>query len=241
MPRLTILGTDTDAGKTYVSTALVRALRDRGVSLAPYKPLASGAPRGEGDPGALAEASGLPHDLITPWCFERPVSPAFELERLGSPASPAWRSEQGTLPWPGTAELLRRAREVEARGHALLIETAGGLASPVTPTLDSWAIARVMGGSSLLVALNRLGCIAALGAALHQLASHRHRLLGVVLNDGAAESTPERDRLLDENEDWLRHLHRDVVWFRLRREGALPTALVDRVASRLRPVAPDRA
>lgn len=59
-----VTGTDTGVGKTFASCALLHALRARGESPLPMKPIAAGAELREGrwtndDTGRLMEAAGL--------------------------------------------------------------------------------------------------------------------------------------------------------------------------------------
>ena len=51
MRNFIVTGTDTEAGKTYVSCLIVKALRERGVNAAGFKPVAS-AGGGAGRPDA---------------------------------------------------------------------------------------------------------------------------------------------------------------------------------------------
>ena len=52
-----ITGTDTGVGKTVVTSACVRALRDEGLMVAAYKPVCSGAEYREGEAGAELRAT----------------------------------------------------------------------------------------------------------------------------------------------------------------------------------------
>lgn len=221
MARLALLGTDTDVGKSFVAAALLVALRARGVAVVPFKPLASGGERADGDAGLLWRAidHALPIEAITPWQFAPAVAPAFALRTLGERITPT--------------DLLAAARRAESYGTGLVVETAGGLDSPLTDTLTSLDLAELCCGPLLLVAANRLGGLAAVAAALARLEPVRHRLLGVVLNDGAAALGAGNDALQDDNERWLRARFPDVHWTRLTRGGSLPTPLVDRIARQL--------
>ena len=222
MARLAFLGTDTDVGKTHLAALTLRALRARGCGVVPFKPLASGSDRAGGDAGALWEAADrcLPIEHVTPWQFAEPVAPAFAMTRPGP-------GEPSEVP---VAALLAAARVAEQAGEALLVETAGGLDSPVTPTLTSLQLADLLCGPLVLVALNRLGGIAAVLAAVDRLRHHRHRLVAVMLNDAAGVDAG----LADDNERWLRRYHPDVPWFRVHRDGGLPEPLVSRLLAAAR-------
>ena len=65
MIALFVTGTDTGVGKTYLSTALLRAARAIGLRTAALKPAESGWDAGTGSDGeALREAAGLTHLAI---------------------------------------------------------------------------------------------------------------------------------------------------------------------------------
>jgi Dethiobiotin synthetase len=90
-PALFVTGTDTGVGKTLVSTALLLALRSRGLSPLGFKPIASGARRSadglrNADALALRRASGRPIDytLVNPYCFARRSRRTSPPNRRGS-------------------------------------------------------------------------------------------------------------------------------------------------------------
>lgn len=207
MARLTVLATETDAGKTFLVAALLRGLRRRGCVVRPYKPFASG-PFWEGDDTSmLLAACGEPltPEQVTPWRFRRPVAPAFELRARGITLT--------------AAQLLEPAAALERGADLLITETAGGLLSPLTERWSSLDAADLLGGPILLVVRNRLGAISAAENALRALDLPRRRLVGVVLSDGAEVVSDDEALLLDENEAWLRRSHPELRWFRLGRGG----------------------
>ena len=215
MARLTVLATETDAGKTFLVAALLRGLRGRGCVVRPYKPFASGTFSASDDTSLLRAACGEPltEAQVTPWRFERPVAPAFILRDRGIRLS--------------AADLLTPAAALERGADLLITETAGGLLSPLTERWSSLDAADLLGGPLLLVVRNRLGAISAAENALRLLDLPRRRLVAVVLSDGAEIATEEDALLLDENEDWLRRANPALRWFRLRRGGAPDEALLD--------------
>ena len=63
MPALIVTGVGTDIGKTYVTAAIIRALRDRDVAVDASKPVLSGfdyEQPANSDAGVLLEALGRP-------------------------------------------------------------------------------------------------------------------------------------------------------------------------------------
>lgn len=86
---LFVTATGTDVGKTYVSCAIIRALRDRGIRVAPRKPVLSGFEPDSwraSDAGALIEAAGGDRsdlDRVAPFRFRAPLSPDMAAAREG--------------------------------------------------------------------------------------------------------------------------------------------------------------
>ena len=215
MARLTVLATETDAGKTFLVAALLRGLRRRGCVAAPYKPFASGPLGPDDDTSRLLAECDLPltPSEVTPWRFERPVAPAFLL-----------REQKRSVT---AAELLQPAARLERTADLLITETAGGLLSPVTDRWSSLDLADLLGGPIVLVVRNRLGAISSLETALAALALPRRRLLAVVLSDGGAEAGDGDARLRDENAAWMQEQWPHLRWFRLRAGDEVPEALLD--------------
>lgn len=214
MARLTVLATETDAGKTFLVAALLRGLRRRGCVALPYKPFASGPLGPDDDTSRLLAASSVPltPSEVTPWRFERPVAPAFLLreQRLRISAH----------------DLLQPASQLERRADLLITETAGGVASPVTERWSSLDLADLLGGPLLLVVRNRLGAISSFETARTAIAPPRRRLLAVVLSDVTPAADPHEAKLLDENEAWMREHWPHFRWFRLRHGEEPPDELL---------------
>lgn len=169
-----ITGTDTDVGKTFVASAIVRELRDAGVRVGVYKPAASGAdhtPQGlvSQDARSLWEAAGRPLTLadVCPQVFAAPLAPHL-----------AARAEGRTL----DAELLRTglARWTDAC-DLVVVEGAGGLLSPLGDELVA-DLAVEFGYPAILVAADRIGVIHQTLAALAGATAYGVHVAGIVLN-----------------------------------------------------------
>jgi dethiobiotin synthetase len=81
-----VVGTDTGVGKTLVTCALVRLLRESGVDAVGFKPVMTGATQGRwGDAEALREAGGdrEPLEHICPLRFHAPLTPSVAAKREG--------------------------------------------------------------------------------------------------------------------------------------------------------------
>ena len=85
-----ITGTDTDAGKTFASSALIRALVNGGLSVAGLKPMASGFDLVDGrwincDVDVLTKASNveLPGERVNRYAFKPAIAPHIAAQQSG--------------------------------------------------------------------------------------------------------------------------------------------------------------
>jgi dethiobiotin synthetase len=168
MKGLFITGTDTGAGKTYVTAGLARQLRFQGRPVNVCKPVATGAAASEGrrwseDTLRLAEAAGVGPDLVTAWTFAEPAAPPV-----------AAGLEGVALSLPLIAAFVRRKL---APNVLTLVEGVGGLLCPLTKSETVADLAALLGLPLLVVAPRTLGT---LNHTLLTLEVARHRGLPVV-------------------------------------------------------------
>jgi dethiobiotin synthetase len=165
---LLITGTDTDAGKTVLTTALIAYWQKycRSRSLGVMKPLQTGM----GDRELYAQLFELdqPPELLNPLHFEAPLAPpiAADLEGKQVKLEPVWKA----------FETLRTQREF------VLVEALGGLGSPVTHSTTVADLAWDWHLPAVLVVPVKLGAI---GQAVANVALARQmkvHLRGIVLN-----------------------------------------------------------
>lgn len=128
---------------------------------------------------SLRQAAGnrVPLETVCPWPLQPPVSPAAALEAEGREVS---------------TEALRSAID-RALGDAPvgIVETAGGVLSPLTAELRSVDVATLLNAPVLLVAPAALGVVTQVSMALECLAARRVACLAVVLNHVGAERTED--------------------------------------------------
>ena len=75
-----ITATDTDAGKTWVSTSLIRSMLRAGISARALKPIACGMDKSGSneDIAALLKTQHLQHvEDINLYCFQQPAAPSL--------------------------------------------------------------------------------------------------------------------------------------------------------------------
>jgi dethiobiotin synthetase len=193
--RVLVLGTGTSVGKTFVTAALLRALRDLSPAAPPLglKLVETGLGAAS-DARTLALAGGLDERLAEPcYAFLPPVSPHLAAERAGTRIEPQrlanWVREREQRPAGGTVSIT-------------LLETAGGAFTPLGPDLCNadlavWLDVRAV----VLVAPDRLGVLHDVTAALRALAAMAIRVDAVVLSAvsppdaSSTTNAPELERL----------------------------------------------
>lgn len=149
---LFITGTDTEVGKTYVTSIIARTLVNAGKKVGVYKPVASDCLRDgdrihSSDAVALWECANRPLTLddVCPQKFEAPVAPHLAAKMEGKTID---------------VDLLRNGLAVwEDKCDLVLVEGAGGLMSPVTDDEYFADLAYDFGYPLIVVVPNVLGCI----------------------------------------------------------------------------------
>ncbi|HHS3620243.1 TPA: dethiobiotin synthase [Proteus mirabilis] len=147
-----LTGTDTEVGKTVVSSALLQCATQQGYQTAGYKPVASGSewlPEGlrNSDALTLQQFSSVPlaYQQVNPYCFETPTSPHIVSEETKQPIDFQVMSK-------GLSYLQQRADWV-------LVEGAGGWFTPLSANqfFADWVIEEKL--PVILTVGIKLGCI----------------------------------------------------------------------------------
>jgi dethiobiotin synthetase len=172
---LFITATDTGVGKTVITAALAKVLREGGRDVGVMKPIATGCVhRREGlvseDAEFLAHAADAPEPLaeICPICLAAPLAPTVAAARAKieldlAPMWAAWRR-------------LRDAHEV------LLVEGIGGILCPITGKMFVADMAARMGMPVLIVARPNLGTINHTALTVEAARSRGLEVAGIVIN-----------------------------------------------------------
>lgn len=181
-----VTGTDTGIGKTVASTALLHALRARGLRAVGMKPVASGCARVDGawrneDALALQAASRPTPDYadVNPFAFELPLAPELAGDAAGMEVA---------LP-----PLLAAHARLSAQAHVVVVEGVGGWMAPLSRTLYQADLVRALGLPVVLVVGLRLGCLNHAYLSARAIAADGCRLAGWI----ASEVDPAMDRIDD--------------------------------------------
>jgi dethiobiotin synthetase len=174
MTGLFITGTDTGVGKTVVSCALARGLREAGVDVGVMKPVETGVPAsGPEDARALIRAADSKDgiDLVCPLQFATPAAPEAAAAAEG----------RGTV--TDFVPRIRRAYSTLSDRHAfMLVEGAGGILVPFDEKTTMADVAKQLGLPVLIVARASLGTINHTQLTLEACETRGLDVLGVVLS-----------------------------------------------------------
>src|SRR5690554_2648974 len=149
---LFVTGTDTGAGKTLASAALLHALRSRGLRAVGMKPVASGCeatPEGWRNQDALAlQAASDPRPRY------RDVNPFA----LPSPTAPQLAAREAGVDVDLETILAAHARLSDGADR-VVVEGVGGWMAPLADGLEQSALATALRAGVVLVVGLRLGCL----------------------------------------------------------------------------------
>lgn len=170
-----VTGTDTDAGKTFVTCALLRAAQAQGLSALGMKPVAAGGSVVDGkllndDTALLMAASSVraPAGLVTPYCLRSAIAPHIAAAEEGV------RIERACI--------IAAATDLRRRADVVLIEGAGGILVPLGEDFSIADIAAELGIPVILVVGMRLGCINHALLSAEAIAARGLELAGWVAN-----------------------------------------------------------
>ena len=181
------VGTDTGVGKTTCAAITLQHLIQLGLTPAPFKPVETGCSRDSSgalvteDAVRLLEACrlALPIDTVCPYRFEPPVTPLVAAEAVGTEIT--------------ISEIVRHYQSLRTRFQTVVVETCGGLLSPISATMNSLDVAREIGLPICLVARSALGTINHTLASLVALRASGLNPVGVILSRTRAERTIDED------------------------------------------------
>ena len=182
-----ITGTDTNAGKTYVTALLTRAFRKAGHPTVAIKPLASGS---WSDPEVLSAAADefLTPQEITPFFYEAALGPMQASPLEGKKIVPE--------------EIISFIEEMKTKQPSLLIEGVGGWKVPLTDNFTMADLAATIGFPVLVVVRNRLGALNHTLLTLESIKNHGLICAGIILNHFPEETT---DSAIPGNREFLKN------------------------------------
>jgi dethiobiotin synthetase len=168
-----VTATDTDVGKTLVTSALAMCLTRWGIDVGVMKPIETGVSRqtkAQSDGVRLRSAAECqdPMEDISPYVFRHPVAPLSAARMEGRAVH--------------IATILRAFRSLNKKHLLMLVEGAGGVHVPISSSLGILDLIYQMKLKAIVVGQSSLGGI---NHALLTLDALRHRnisILALVLN-----------------------------------------------------------
>ena len=149
-----VAGTDTDAGKTLISAALLYKAKAAGMTTVGLKPVAAGCeetPDGLRNDDALKlieqSTEKLPYEQVNPIAFARPIAPHIAGQLLQRPLS------------AGRIVGLLRGVLMINRAQFSLVEGAGGYRVPLNPKETLADVSKELKLPVILVVGMKLGCL----------------------------------------------------------------------------------
>ncbi|PAW81922.1 MAG: dethiobiotin synthase [Pedosphaera sp. Tous-C6FEB] len=139
-----VTGSDTGVGKTVVTAWLTRFARAQGINAVALKPMCSG---GRDDAAALHAANDgvLTLTEVNPWHFRAALAPVLAARREGRGVA--------------AAEVITQVRAVARRFEWVVVESAGGLLSPLGEGFDTRDWITAFRATPVVVVPNRLGAV----------------------------------------------------------------------------------
>jgi len=181
-----ITANDSDAGKTFLTTLLLRQLQQRDVDVIALKPVACGV-----------EADGINDDVARLHALQ-PHQPCINLHTTAKPVAPLFDqpiARAALLPW---CQLQR------ARHRITLFEGVGGMMVPLADgfTQLDWMLAMPR-METVLVVRARLGCLSQLLTHLTLLDRLNHHHIWLVVNAITQADVPFAEQCLQVVNQWF--------------------------------------
>tara|TARA_Y100001968_G_scaffold329658_1_gene379494 strand:+ start:2083 stop:2739 length:657 start_codon:yes stop_codon:yes gene_type:complete len=165
---LIICGTDTDVGKTIISSLFVQ-----GLTATYWKPIQSGLEE-NGDKGRICKLLNLPRER----CLE-------EVYKFKAPVSPHWAAEQEGI------KIDPMNLKLPSINNFLIVETAGGLMVPLTRDFLQIELVKQWELPIVLVARSGLGTLNHTLLSLEALRKRKINVLGIFLNGPSHADNPK--------------------------------------------------
>lgn len=193
---VTIVAPDTDAGKTWITSHLLKALLEKNSNCMVMKPVQTGAIVKDGiklseDIEKCREISGVHipfelYDTVVPFNFSKPCSPHLAAELDKEPPIDLGKIISSYTKLIGMYDLL-------------LVETAGGILSPLTRRETVLDMVQKIGSPVIIVAPNKLGAISQTLATIELVSQRAIPISAVIMNDMLRPQNEFEELLLTEN------------------------------------------
>ena len=174
-----VTGTDTDVGKTCVSAAIAKHLRDDGVDVGVMKPFASGykasADSVSGDVEILMKYSGAKDsvDLVNPYYFELPTSPYDACKQLNLEID--------------ISKVIESYKQLASIHDVVIVEGIGGIMTPISKNYFVSNLISDLQLSSIIVSGSKIGTVNHLMLTYEYARQKKLKLKGFVVNQNVLD------------------------------------------------------
>ncbi len=199
MKSIAIVAPDTDSGKTVISAALLKLAKKIIGKSTVMKPVQTGSilENGRKISPDIAEIERLtetevPRDIyhhVSPYNFMTPCSPHLAAQKEISQIS--------------FENIAHNLEALNMRFRLTIIETAGGVMSPLTASETNADLIRDLGVPTIMVVQNRLGSISTALSAIKVLQSKNISVRGIVLIDPSKISGELEKEILENNRETI--------------------------------------
>jgi dethiobiotin synthetase len=182
---LFVTGTDTEVGKTLVSTALLHLCRARGLRSVGMKPVAAGCDEDgtNSDVTSIIAASdvAVARELVNPYLFRPPIAPHIAATEAGMTID--------------IEHIAACYQQLCLKAQAVIVEGVGGFLVPLGENVDGGNLATRLNLPVVLVVSMRLGCLNHALLTCEAIAARGLTLAGWVANKPAAEMQRSAENL----------------------------------------------
>jgi dethiobiotin synthetase len=173
-----VTGTDTDVGKTCVSSAMAKYFRDNNVDVGVMKPFASGykaTPDSiSGDVEILMKYSGVndPVDLVNPYHFEIPTSPYDACKQLNLEID--------------ISKVIKSYTQLASIHDVVIVEGIGGIMTPISKNYFVSDLIYDLQLSSIIVTGSKIGTVNHLMLTYEHARQKNLNLKGFLINQNVS-------------------------------------------------------
>lgn len=183
-----VTGTDTEVGKTRISTGLIAVLQKQGLKAAGMKPVASGCDwvagqwQNEDALAMIAQSNvSLPYSVVNPYAFEPAIAPHIAASQVNNEVS--------------ISEIKQQFEQIKSEADAVVVEGAGGWLVPLNQTETMADLAVALDLPVVLVVAIKLGCINHALLSIESIQQRGLRIAGWVANH--LDAQPESAEIID--------------------------------------------
>ncbi len=172
-----IVGNDTEVGKTTFACSLLSGAIGAGRKVAAFKPAASGfeedSPESDFARLSVALDGSMSYEAICPYRFKEPVAPLLAARNMGIELDDRLIDQ--------------RLNELFLEYEFLVVETAGGIMSPLSSKRSNLDFAKHTGLPAIVIVNNRLGAINQANLVCLALRSRQIPIAAIIFNQTIAE------------------------------------------------------